>query len=113
MRNVLCVSLIVICCWSLSGCAFNTHGNRKDDRRLLTRARDLRHFVNKQVTLIGTARDGAIDLRGGTIEVPAYDWPEGYVGQRVSVTGTVFEQRDGTVRTYRLGEVETSSRWSR
>jgi len=122
MRNdVTRVSFILLCGLCLAGCAFNTHGNREDDydRRLLTRSKDLPRFVNQQVTLVGTARtlpggEAAIELRGGTVALPAYDWPAGTVDQRVSVTGLLFEdRRKDEARTYRLGEVKTATPWSR
>jgi hypothetical protein len=109
-------ALLSLCC--ATGCVFNTHGNRQDDRRLITRAAELRRHVDERVTLVGTARaagaDGArIDLRGGSVELPAYMWPAGHVDQPVSVTGTLFEDRAGAERVYRLGEIEAASRWGR
>jgi len=115
-RLRIVVVLLGLCC--ASGCVFNTHGNRADDRRLITRATELRRAVNQRVTLVGTARaagpvDSRVDLRGGSVELPAYEWPAGYVDQPVSVTGTLFEDRAGEQRVYRLGEVEAASRWGR
>src|SRR5688572_7535587 len=116
--NVRVVIIFAVCC-CVSGCVFNTHGNRPDDRRLLTRTKDLRHFVNEQVTLVGTARHdmtrgATLELRGGSVELPAYDWPAQCVDQRVSVTGLLFEERHGKdARSYRLGEVKAATRWSR
>jgi hypothetical protein len=105
---------------SLSGC-LNTHGNRREGRPMVTRVEELSHAVGKQVTLVGTARtggpDGAvIELMGGSTELPAYAWPADYVGHRVTVTGTVIDSRDDAdtgKRVYRLGEIESTSRWSR
>jgi hypothetical protein len=115
MRFCLGWLLVAVCA---AGCAFNTHGNRQDDRRLVTRAAELRGQANRRVTLVGTARyagptDSRIDLRGGSVELPAYRWPAEYADQPVSVTGTLFEQRSGGARTYRLGEIEAASRWGR
>ena len=110
-------ALLSLCC--ATGCVFNTHGNRQDDRRLITRAKELRGRGDQRVTLVGTARaagptDSRIDLRGGSVDLPAYQWPAGYVDQPVSVTGTLFEERPaGGERVYRLGEVEAASRWGR
>ena len=114
----LSVTCVILWCCCAAGCVFNTHGNRADDRRLITRATDLRRVVNQRVTLVGTARaggpaDSRVDLRGGSVELPAYEWPAGYVDQPESVTGTLFEDRAGDQRVYRLGEVEAASRWGR
>jgi hypothetical protein len=104
----------------LSGC-FSTHGNRRDGRPMVTRVRELRSMVGKEVTLVGTARaggpDGAvIDLMGGSVELPAYTWARDFIDSRVAVTGTVIDSHDdsdGGTRVYRLGEIVFSSRWSR
>ena len=86
---------------------------------MIGRVSDLRSAVGKEVTLVGTARVGdsdgsAIELMGGTVELPTYVWPDGYVGQRVTVGGTVFgsDAAEGH-RVYRLGEIQSVSRWSR
>jgi hypothetical protein len=117
---------VVLTLCGLAGCAFNTHGNREDKRRQVTQAGELPHFVGKEVTLVGTARTNdalrngsdepmaAIDLRGGSVMLPAYEWPAGYAGQPVAVTGTLFEQRLGVEYVqYRLGEIRGAERWSR
>jgi hypothetical protein len=106
----------------LAGCSADTHGNRRSGRPLLTRASDLAKVVGRPVTLVGTARVGdataaAIDLRGGTVELPSYAWPADYVGRTVTVSGTLFAddgpKPKGAERVYRLGEIESASRWSR
>ena len=86
---------------------------------MVARVRDLRSAVGKEVTLVGTARAGdsagsAIELMGGTVELPTYTWPDGYVGQRVTVSGTLIDSHaEGDQRVYRLGEIRSASRWSR
>ena len=107
----------------IAGCSADTHGNRRSDRPLLTRASELPKQVGRPVTLVGTARagatagDAAIDLRGGTVALPAYAWPADYVGQTVTVSGTLFTddapKAKGAEHVYRLGDIESASRWSR
>jgi hypothetical protein len=113
---------VALCLACLNGCAFNTHGNLDEHkRRQITQAGELPRFVNRQVTLVGTARvsaleggDPSIDLRGGSVTLPAYEWPAGYADQPVAVTGTLFEQRLGLESIqYRLGEIRGAERWSR
>jgi hypothetical protein len=118
VRNVIALVLIVASAVSL-GC--ESHGNRVKGRPMVQRTKDLRAAVGKQVTLVGTAREGdahgaAIDLMGGTVELPTYAWPENYVGHRVMISGTVVDSHiapDTGKRVYRLGEIQSVSRWSR
>ncbi len=102
----------------LIGCS-QTHGNRAGGLRLVTKAGELRGVAGKQVTLIGTARrstvgDASVELRGGSVDLPAYAWPEGLIDQPVMVTGTLIGAAgaDGR-RVFRLGEIEAADRWSR
>ena len=86
---------------------------------MAARMSDLRSAVGKDVTLVGTAREGdsegsAIELMGGAVELPAYTWPDGYVGQRVTVSGSLIGSETASgKRVYRLGEIQSVSRWSR
>ena len=111
---MLAVSLV-----ATAGCAFNTHGNRKDAPRLLSRVAEVRGAVGKRVTLVGTARmdkefGASIDLRGGRVELPEYEWPSQYVDRPASITGLLLEPRmSGPGRVYRLGEIERADQWSR
>jgi hypothetical protein len=123
--SALSRSILLLACLAFagtSGCA-GTQGNRRPGRPMFTRVTDLRGSVGKVVTLVGTARAGgvdgsSIDLRGGTVELPAYDWPAGFVDHPVEVTGTLIDShvegdpKHGT-RVYRLGEIEDAKRWSR
>jgi hypothetical protein len=84
---------------------------------MITRVAELRKSAGRAVMLVGTARRGdattsgaSIELRGGSVELPDYTWPDGYVGQTVMVSGTLL--RDDK-QVYRLGEIESASRWSR
>lgn len=102
----------------VAGCAFNTHGNREEQRPLVTRYGDLRGKGSRVVTLVGTARaaapdpgDVTLDMTGGTVLIPAYAWPADYVDQPVTITGTLFELRDR--KGYHLGEIRSASKWGR
>lgn len=122
MRSFLFIGMFaVVSCTFAPGCAFNNHGNRRPDNVIVTRFPELHEHVGRTVTLVGTARgngadDAAIDLRGGSVEIPTYAWPPGYVGQPVQISGTLFENpapAKGAQRVYRLGEIQTASKWSR
>src|SRR5687767_5533684 len=113
--------LVLILLFTLAtvpGCAFNTHGNRRPDQPIVTRYAELHGHVGRQVTLVGTARaTGAqpdavtLDLRGGTVVIPAYTWPAEYVDQPVTISGTLFER--GSRNAYQLGEIGEAAKWSR
>jgi hypothetical protein len=114
---------VIVVLGSVAGCAFNTHGNRRHDSSIVTRFAELRRNVGKPVRLVGTARaprdaGGSVwlDLRGGTVEIPAYEWDPSYIDQPVTVSGTLFDApppSKGAPRVYRLGEIESAARWSR
>jgi hypothetical protein len=107
---------------SLHGCA-GTQGNRRPGRPLIDRVADLHGVVGKTATLVGTAGPGGpegvtLAMRGGSVELPAYQWPAGFVGQTVLVTGTVIDSHvvgdpKHGMRVYRLGEIEDAHRSSR
>jgi hypothetical protein len=112
--------VVLLLASGLAGCGVDTHGNLDDKRALISQASDLRRYIGKQVTLVGTARANAlggnagIDLRGGSVSLPAYEWPAGYPDQPVAVTGTLFERPLGVeYRAYQLGEIKGAERWSR
>ena len=120
MTRVKNLTAIVLVGVTVFGC-MNARGNRRDGRPMVGRVSDLRSLVGKEVALVGTARaggaDGAsIELMGGMVELPAYAWPEDYIGHRVTVSGIVVDwnaESEGGKRVYRLGEIQTVSRWSR
>src|SRR4051794_27442781 len=94
VRGVIAVTLCVIAI-AFIGCA--SGGNARADQTAVTRLAELKQYVGKEVTLVGTARygnaaeDSRLDLRGGSVDLPAYRWPDGYVNHPVSVTATVFD----------------------
>jgi hypothetical protein len=78
---------------------------------MVTRTSELHPMSGKRVTLVGTARSvgpegDRIDLRGGSVDLPAFRWPDGYDGKAASIIGTLREDR-------KLGDIETANRWSR
>jgi hypothetical protein len=110
-----------------TGCSNSSStGNRRTGSPMVTKATDLRNAAGKRVTLVGTARRTpagvtTLDVRGGTVELPDYEWPVGYENHPVEVTGTVVDShvvsgaaaaRHGA-RVYRLGDIQTVNRWSR
>jgi hypothetical protein len=109
MTHRVAAVLLLVCIVPLA--CVNTHGNRREGRPMVTRTSEIRRFVGKDVTLVGTARAGDlegayIELMGGNVKLPAFTWPEGYVGSRVTVSGTVID-------VDRVGEIESTSKWSR
>jgi hypothetical protein len=84
---------------------------------MVMRSTELRDHVGKRVTLVGTAGendagDATLALRDGDVILPAYGWPENFVGQSVMVLGTVAKPQAAGGH-YRLGDVELAERWSR
>ena len=117
-NTVLSLACLVAVAGAFAGCS-HTHGNRGSGRPMVTKMTELRRVAGKQVTLVGTARrstagDSAVELRGGTVELPAYTLAEDLVDKPVMVTGTLIPETDGGgPRIYRLGEVEVANRWSK
>lgn len=114
VRCVVLASVIA----GVAGCLFNTHGNRSSGAPLIARTAELRGVSGKRVTLVGTARaesvrGARIDLRGGSVELPAYSWPQAYVDKRVMVTGHLMSEPRRNGRVYQLGEIESVAPWGR
>jgi hypothetical protein len=108
-------SLLVIA----SGCLLNSHGNRKGSPPIVTRSVDVRHWNGKRVMLVGTARwnetsGSSIELRGGAVELPGYEWPREFIDRPAAITGLLLKAKKTTDgRAYRLGEIERAEQWSR
>ena len=103
---------------AVSGC-LNDHGNRAGDTPLVARASEARESVGKRVTVVGTAKmndptGASIEIRGGEIAMPEFDWPAKLVGRPVSATGVLLRSTNADRKhIYRLGEIERTERWSR
>jgi hypothetical protein len=112
-------------------CSSNSNGgNARVGTVTVTRASELKDNLGKEVTLVGTARNGnspddsRLQLRGGAVDLPSYRWPEGYVNHPVTVTGTIVDAQavgasgsGGTTANpagaFRVGDVKDVQRWSR
>jgi hypothetical protein len=128
VQSITLLACIAAAALWTAGCSNSSSGNRRAGSPMVTKATDLRDAAGKRVTLVGTARRSpagmaTLDVRGGTVELPDYEWPTGYENHPVEVTGTVVDShvvngaaaaaaRHGS-RVYRLGDIQTANRWSR
>jgi hypothetical protein len=120
MKLQICILLTAILC---IGCSSEqSHSIRRSGAPMVTQISDLHGAIGKRVTVVGTARrvgsrDSTIEIKSGYVDLPGYEWPKNFIDQRVQVIGTIVEKaEDSDMRgkpVYRLGEIQSVSRWSR
>lgn len=116
-------SILLLAVALYAGCSSDSNEpRRRGGAPMLTQVSEINGAIGKRVTIIGTARrvdsgNARIEIRSGYVDLPGYQWPKSFVDQRVEVIGTVVEKSDKPDTrgkpVYRMGEIESVSRWSR